>query len=114
MALNNEIYHDADTIPAAIAGATAGDPVVLGQIPGVALITTDADGNTVLKRTGAYDFSVEAADANGTSAVAIGDILYYESGGTPVLNKKTTGVRFGYALEAITSGTATIQVAIGY
>jgi len=48
--------------------------------------------------------------------LAAGDILYYEAGQTPPINKDATnGVRFGYALAAVSSGaTTTIAVKIGY
>jgi hypothetical protein len=42
--------------------------------------------------------------------------VYYDSANTPKINKdNVAGVRFGIALEAVTSGaTATIQVRVGY
>lgn len=93
----------------------SGDPVICGQIPGVALANEDADGGTSVALDGAFDLSVKGIDGSGNSAVAAGDILYYVSADTPKLSKKTSGVRFGYAHAAVTSGaTATIAVEIGY
>lgn len=93
----------------------SGDPLLVGQIPGVALITEAADGLTTVKTNGVATLSVKGVDGSGNSAVAAGDIIYYVTGDTPKLSKKTSGVRFGYALEAVTSGaTATIRVKIGY
>jgi hypothetical protein len=47
--------------------------------------------------------------------VAVGDIIYYNAADVPKLNKKNTGVRFGYALEAVAAGaTAIIAVKLGY
>ena len=94
----------------------SGDPVVCGQIPGVALVAEDANGVTTVALDGAFNLSVKGEGAGGNSAVAVGDILYYEAGQTPPVNKDATnGVRFGYALAAVTSGaTATIPVEIGY
>jgi predicted RecA/RadA family phage recombinase len=93
----------------------SGDPIVLGQLPGVSLIAEAADGNTTMKTNGVATLSVKGVDGGGNSAVAAGDIIYYVTADTPKLSKKATGVRFGYALDAITSGsTATIRVKIGY
>lgn len=92
----------------------SGDPVVIGQIPGVALIAEAADGVTTVKTDGVATLSVKGTNGSDT-AVAAGDVLYYVSANTPKLSKTTSGVRFGYALEAVTSGaTATIRVKIGY
>lgn len=94
----------------------SGDPILVGQIPAVAVAAKDATtGKTPCKMEGVFDLSVKAVDGGGNSAVAVGDIIYYVSADTPKLSKKTSGVRFGYALEAITSGaTDTIYVKIGY
>lgn len=58
------------------------------------------------------DISVTAEDGQGNSAVAIGDLLYEDSG---TVNKDATnGVEFGYALEAVGAGeTDTIEVGFG-
>jgi predicted RecA/RadA family phage recombinase len=93
----------------------SGDPVICGQIPGVALAAEDTNGVTTVAENGAFNLSVKGIDGGGNSAVAAGDIIYYVSGDTPKLSKKNSGVRFGYALAAVTSGaTATIAVEIGY
>jgi len=111
----NMIQAVGDILDVAIASKVSGDPGVKGQIPGVCLTDTDADGKVRLQLNGVYDVSVKGVNGGGNSAVAIGDIIYYTEGDTPKLNKKTDGVRFGYALEAITSGsTDTIKVKLGY
>lgn len=98
----------------------SGDPVLLGQIPGVALTDEAEGGNAAGEITidtgGVYNLSVKGENQSGNSAVAIGDIIYYEAGQTPTLNKDATnGVRFGYALGTVGSGqTAIIPVKIGY
>lgn len=93
----------------------SGDPVLVGQLPGVSLVAERADGTTTVKTDGVATLSVKGIDAGGNSAVAVGDIIYYVAADTPKLSKKATGVRFGYALEAVTSGaTATIRVKLGY
>lgn len=98
----------------------SGGPVICGQIPGVALRDEYVSGHplagqTIVALDGVYDLSVKGVDGSGNSAVAKGDVLYYVAADTPKLSKKATGVRFGYALEAISSGgTDTINVEIGY
>lgn len=94
----------------------SGDPVLCGQIPGVALTAEDTNGVTTVALDGVFDLSVKGENAGGNNAVAAGDILYYEAGQTPPINKDATnGVRFGYAMAAVSSGaTATIPVRVGY
>lgn len=99
----------------ALASVTSGDPVVVGQIPAVALIDTNADGNVTIKTDGVFALSVKGVDGSGNKAVAIGDIIYHVDADTPKLSVKATGIRFGYALETVGSGlTKTIKVKIGY
>ncbi len=94
---------------------TSGAPVRCGQIPGVALTAEDADGLTTVAEDGTFELSVKGVDGSGNAAVADGDILYYVDADTPVLSKKTAGVRFGYARGAVASGaTTTIPVEVGY
>lgn len=92
----------------------SGDPVLLGQLPGVALIAEAADGLTTIKTDGVATLSVKGTSGS-NAAIAAGDILYYVTANTPKLSVTTSGVRFGYALEPVTSGaTTTIRVKIGY
>lgn len=93
---------------------TSGDPVLYGQLPGVALTNEHSDGTTSVQFDGVFDLSVKGVNGSGNSAVAEGDVLYYVSADTPVLSKKDTGVRFGIAMGAVASGaTTTIPVRIG-
>lgn len=112
----NAVYWEGSQLRVTKAGASSGDPVLIGAaLTGVALIDTDADGKITLKRDGSFDLEVEAVDNSGASAIALGDVLYYDSGATVKINKDSTnGVRFGYALEAVASGTDTIEVLLGY
>lgn len=112
----NTVYEKATNIPVVQASRVSGDPMVVGQIPGVAETSSEATTNLVTMQTqGAYNVSVKGIDGGGNSAVAIGDILYYTLADTPPLSKKATGVRWGYALAAVNSGaTATILAKVGY
>jgi hypothetical protein len=94
----------------------SGDPVRYGNLTGLALTDESGGGNASGYTTvdfGPYvaDLSVKAVDDNGNSAVAVGDALWYVDADTPKLSKKTAGYFFGFALEAIGSGsTDTINV----
>ena len=97
----------------------SGDPVLVGQLPGVATVDEgdggNASGAVSIDTAGVYNLSVKGVDGGGNATVSAGDILYYVTADTPKLSKKATGVRFGYALEGVTSGaTATIAVKVGY
>jgi len=95
-------------------GATSGAPGLLGQLGFVAETDVRTDGTVTGAFAGVYNLSVKGVDAGGNSAVAAGDIIYYVTADTPKLSKKNTGVRFGIALAAVTSGsTATIAVRLG-
>lgn len=95
-------------------GKLAGDPMCVGNIPVVLL--TDAEAASPYYATcqldGVFDISVKATGG----AIAVGDILYFETAATPKIDNSSGGnVRFGYALEAIGNGlTDTINVQIGY
>lgn len=110
----NRRFHSGRVLRLTVASPTvSGDPVVVGDMGGgVALTDYKADdGKATVDFGGVYDLSVKGVNAAGNVAVAEGDSLYYVSGDTPHLSKKTSGVFFGYALEAIDSGaTATIMV----
>lgn len=104
-------------VTTAPASPVSGDPVICGQIPGVALTNKDAvDNLTTIALNGAFLLSVKG-ETTTDAAIAVGDILYYDTAATPhKINKdNTNGVRFGYALAAVASGaTTTIPVKIGY
>lgn len=102
-----------EVVSVTLASMTSGAPAVFGQLPGVCLTATDGDGKVRLATKGVFDLSVKGIDGSGNAAVTAGDKIYYTSGDTPKLNKKTTGVPFGIALEAVASaGTDTINVLI--
>ena len=112
---SNLFQANGDELSVALASITANDPVVVGQKPGVALTSTDGNGNVTVKTSGVFTLSVKGIDGGGNSAVAVGDIIYYVSGDTPKLSKKNSGVRVVYALQTVSSGaTTTIRVLLGY
>lgn len=114
MALN-QVYDDAESLSLPVeAGVESGDPVLVGDIPGVALTDRDADGNATVRLAGAFELEVKGVGTSGNSAIDVGAILHMQSNGD--INKKTdSGKRFGYALGAVGSGGAeTILVKVGY
>jgi predicted RecA/RadA family phage recombinase len=97
----------------------SGDPLLMGQIPGVALKNEMADGTVSALLECVADLSVKAVTTAGAgSAVAAGDILYYVPANTPKISKAVGdagAIRFGYALDALTISTiGTIRVKVGY
>lgn len=115
----NIVHEDGDQIYLAVtqpATPVSGDPVLVGQLPGVALTDEQADGKTTIKTDGTAKLSVKG-ETTVNAAIAAGDIVYYDSAATPhkINADSTNGVRYGYALEAVASGaTTTILVKIGY
>lgn len=95
------------TVPA------AGGPCRIGGITGVAKSAKDAGGNTVVAIDGIFQLSVKGTTGS-SSAVAIGDKLYYVDADTPPVSKTTSGNFIGYALATVGSGaTAIIDVLVG-
>lgn len=91
-----------------VSGVESGDPVMVGGLPGTAIVDRgeETTGKATTKfSTHVADHSVEAVDAEGNNAVAIGDRLYYDSTNQIKLNKNNSeGLFYGWALEAITAG----------
>lgn len=117
MAVNRLYAQNGLTLPnlTVPAGALSGAPVVVGQLPGVLLTDADSLNTGIIQKDGIFNLSVKGVNSGGNSAVAFGDILYYNSGATPKINKDSGGVRFGYALGAVASAaTGTIPVQVGY
>lgn len=115
----NVIFEDGDKIAVVCtdpASPVSGDPVLVGQLAGLAETSMDAaTGLTTVRFKGVATLSVKGVDGGGNSAVAVGDILYDVTGDTPKISKKASGIRYGYALGTVTSGsTATIRVKIGF
>lgn len=91
----------------------SGEPVVIGQIPGVLLSNADSLGNGVVQRDGIFSLSVKGENSGGNAAITLGAKLYFDSA-KAVLNGDTGKVFFGYALQGVSSGaTATIPVQVG-
>lgn len=101
-------------------GALSGDPVRVGQIPGVALGDADAAGEGVMQLDGVFEHLVggvnldaSAADAN--VAVYGGDAIYFNEANTPPLSKRASGgILFGYAVgdhnvQLVASGATTTK-----
>ena len=113
----NRIYERGNQLEYEIANTSSGDPVVIEDLPGVALTDSDDDDNVTVQHDGVFELAVHAHDGDTTdTAVSVGDIVYYDADATDAsLNVNDSEPRFGYALEAITAGeTETIQVKVGY
>lgn len=96
MALN-QVYDDARRFPVAVpAGVVSGDPVVVGSIVGVALISRTSDGVVTIDTGGAYELTVAVA-------TTLGQPIYAVVAGGLVTGLNTTAAgntRFGTALAA--------------
>lgn len=115
----NQVYEFGDQFAVLAASVTApadpesGDAVVVNQMPAVALtdVYEDTDGveKITVKTNGVYEFAVNANNG----ALAVGHIVHIHASTGALSN--TSGVRYGYALEAVDSGaTSVIPVKIGY
>lgn len=114
----NQVYDEGDEISVACtdpASPNSGDPILFGQLGGVAL-TKKGDGgnastNTSVAFEGVFRLSVKGIDGSGNHAIAGGDTIFYVTGDTPKLSAKATGVKFGTALDPVNSAaTTTIRV----
>jgi predicted RecA/RadA family phage recombinase len=95
----------------------SGDPIAIGDIPGVALTDEDAAGLATVDTAGVYQLSVFGHDGTAGAAIAVGDLVVWDNtGGTLEKTPGSAGSkRFGYALDAVGSGnTTSIRVKVGY
>jgi predicted RecA/RadA family phage recombinase len=113
---NNGVQFDvpaaAVTAPAEPASST---PVLVGQLPAVALTDPyeagDGTMRITIKTDGVYHFDVAASDG----AIEIGHIVHIATATGVLSNTSGGGVRFGYALAPVDStATANIPVKIGH
>jgi predicted RecA/RadA family phage recombinase len=100
-------------------GTLSGTPLVLGDLPCVAVVNRDewTTGEASVQTDGTWSLAVKGVTTGGgNSAIGVGDILYLLSTGEVSKNSSGAGAkRFGYALEAVSSGaTKTIEVKCGY
>src|SRR5215207_1996208 len=112
MALN-KVCESSKQLRVAVASTVdSGQCVIVGQMAGVALTDySSADGKATIDFGGVYEFSVKGVNNAGNVAVAVGDPLFFVSGDTPEISKKSSGTFVGYALATVGSNaTATIAV----
>lgn len=100
----NMIYKNADNLWLNVGDVDieSGDPVVVGNITGVALIDADAAGYATIRREGVFELPV-------TGTFTIGAPVYIIPSTRVLTNTSAGNVLFGYALEA-TSGDEVIKV----
>lgn len=108
----NRHYAEATQFPLPVPADTeSGDALVIGDLPCVALTDRDDDGESTVQTDGAFLFGVAANNG----AIDAGDIVYLDSSGDLSNTASGGNARFGYALEAVGSGsTTTIPVKVGY
>ena len=92
----------------------SGDPLAVGQIPGVALTDEDSDGMATVQTDGVFRLDVHGYSGT-AAAVSAGDIVYWDDTAGELNTESSGNVRFGYALEAVVSGATTeILTKVGY
>lgn len=114
----NQVFDHGDAVSVACtdpATPKSGDPVLLGQLGGVAQTDEGKGGNasdhTSVAFVGVFNLSVKGVDGSGNHVIAAGDTIFYVTGDTPKLSAKATGVKYGTALDPVNSGaTTTIRV----
>jgi Uncharacterized conserved protein (DUF2190) len=103
--------------------ALANDPVVCGQLPGIALDDADSSGSTRMQIDGIFTILVAGKDSSGTSGadasvtVLGGDKVYFDSTKTPPVSKRAGGVPFGIAVgdagaTLVASGNTTTEIMV--
>lgn len=86
-------------------GITSGDPVVVGDLHGVALTDRSTSGYSAVDLSGVYDLTVTGTSQTGDTAGEIGDPVFIDISAL-TLNLDSTKKFFGYLLEAVTAGGA--------
>ncbi|MFZ1361342.1 MAG: DUF2190 family protein [Candidatus Nanopelagicales bacterium] len=96
-----------ETVPS---GVKSGEPVIVGDRPGVALTDRDEAGKATIKFNGVAKLTVESA----AGALAAGQIVYIDSD-RKITRVSTDNKRFGYARAALATNVGgVIEVVIGY
>jgi predicted RecA/RadA family phage recombinase len=94
-------------------GVESGDPVLVGAMPGVALIDRgkDTPGEATVQFVGSFEFEVAGTEKEAKEkAIAVGDPIYIKEG---KLSADSGGTLFGYALGTVAKGkTEAIEVKI--
>jgi len=92
-------------------GTKAGDPVVIGVLPGIAVIDRQSNGKATVKfSTGSYRLKVEGKKKGGEEeqAIKVGEKVFLKEG---KLSADSTGTLWGYAMEEVEKGkTAEVEV----
>lgn len=93
------------------ADLSSGDIFAVGELVGVAVTNAASGQKVAMSRVGVYTLPAKGINGNGNSAIVAGDKLYYVSGDTPAVSKKSSGLFVGYALEGVASSqTGVIEV----
>src|SRR4051794_26485880 len=114
----NQVFDHGDSLSVQLtdpANPKSGDPGRLGQLGGVAQTDKGKGGNsannTSTAFTGVFNLAVKGVNGSGNTAIAAGDTVFYVDADTPKLSAKATGVKYGTALDPVSSGaTTTIRV----
>lgn len=108
MATNRRFYPADHLELPVVAGTLSGDPVMVGDLPGVATTDRDAAGNASVALKGAYLVTVTA----GVGALSVGQPvnLVTPGHGQPLLT--TGGKLFGHVVEGALNAAATGQVTV--
>lgn len=111
----NRVYEDGEILEITssdLDDLVSGDPVLVGDaLPGVLLTDATASNVASVQFDGVFDL---LAVCCGGSAIAVGNKLYLPtSASTTLYNSSASGAQFGYAMEALASGSGVINVKIG-
>lgn len=101
----------------------AGDPVRIGNQPGISSSGVDANARSVVFLDGVFEILVGGVDNSGSAgsdanvAVKGGDQLYFAEGDTPPVSKRADGIPFGiawgdHAVELVASGSTTTAIQV--
>lgn len=114
----NQIFNHGDELGVQLtdpASPKSGDPGRLGQLGCVAQADKGKGGNTAnntsVSFVGVFNLAVKGVNGSSNTAIAPGDTVFYVDADTPKLSAKATGVKYGTALDPVSSGaTTTIRV----
>jgi len=96
------------TVPAPSGGVTAGQPVAIGSLRGIASTSAGENEDVAISRVGVF----EVVKATG-AAWAVGDKLYYSAANSNFTKTATDNVLFGFAAAAAASGAASGLICLG-
>lgn len=109
----NRVFSKADKLSLPVPeGTVSGQPLVIGDLPAVAVTDRDASGKASLQFDGGWKLTVKGKNKAGNTKIEVGQKVFMKGNELNANNEE--GKFFGYVLEEVASGaTSEVLVKVG-